>query len=52
MHEETFFELAGELAMKVEFIVDDGLAEQLLQTVRTQCPGVFYVRHEVQAGVA
>ena len=52
MHEETFFELAGELAMKVEFILDDKLTEQLLQMVRTQSPGVFYVRHEVQSGVA
>lgn len=51
MHEETFFELAGELAMKVEFILDDRLTEQLLQTVRMQNPGLFYVRHEVQSGI-
>src|SRR3989338_982364 len=30
LHEETFFELAGELAVKVEFIVEESLAEKLL----------------------
>lgn len=52
MHEETFFELAGELAMKVEFILDDGLAEQLLGKVRAQSMNVFYVKQAVQSGVA
>ena len=37
MHEETFFELAGELAAKVGFrILEDALAEQLLEKVRPQ----------------
>lgn len=51
LHEETFFELAGELAVKVEFILEDQLAEQVLQRVRAQHLNVFYVREEVQAGV-
>ncbi|MEO8332572.1 MAG: DUF190 domain-containing protein [Gallionella sp.] len=51
MHEETFFELAGELAMKVEFILDDALAEQLLGRVRAQNMKVFYVQQQVQSGV-
>lgn len=51
LHEETFFELAGELAVKVEFILDDLLAEQLLSRVRAQGLEVFYVRHPVQAGI-
>jgi len=51
MHEETFFELAGELAMKVEFILDDALAEQLLGKVREQNMKVFYVKQPVQSGV-
>ena len=51
MHEETFFELAGELAMKVEFILDDALAEQLLGKVRAQSMNVFYVKQSVQSGV-
>ena len=51
LHEETFFELAGELAVKVEFIVDDKLAEQMLQRVRTLNLNIFYVRHPVQSGI-
>ena len=50
MHEETFFELAGELAVKVEFIIDDALAEQLLERVRSQSMKLFYVKQQVQVG--
>jgi PII-like signaling protein len=50
LHEDTFFELAGELAVKVEFILDDKLAEQIMERVRVQSLKVFYVRHKVQAG--
>lgn len=50
MHEETFFELAGELAVKVEFILDDQLAEQLLDRLRAQKLNVFYVRFSAQTG--
>ena len=50
MHEETFFELAGELAVKVEFIIDDALAEQLLERVRSQGIALFHVKQVVQAG--
>ena len=51
LHEETFFELAGELAVKVEFILDDALAGQMLERVRAQNMNVFYVRQEVQSGI-
>lgn len=51
MHEETFFELAGELSVKVEFILDDTLADKLVEKVRGQNMNVFYVRHAVQSGV-
>jgi PII-like signaling protein len=50
MHEETFFELAGELAVKVEFIIDDVLAEQLLERVRNQNMKLFYFKQLVQTG--
>lgn len=50
MHEDTFFELAGELAVKVEFILDDALAEKLLQIVRAQNMKLFYVKQTVEAG--
>jgi len=52
LREDTFFELAGELAVKVEFILDDKLAEQMLQRVRVQNLNVFYERHKVQSGIA
>jgi PII-like signaling protein len=51
MHDEVFFELAGELAVKVEFILDDALAEQMMQRVRVQGMKVFYVRQTVQSGI-
>lgn len=50
MHEETFFELAGELAVKVEFVIDDALAGQLLEKIRSQSMKIFYVKQPVQAG--
>lgn len=52
MHEDTFFELAGELAVKVEFILDDALADQLLERVRHLNMNVYYLRQRVEAGVA
>jgi len=51
LREETFFELAGELAVKVEFILDDNLAEQIMKRVRTQNLDVFYVRYKVESGI-
>lgn len=51
LHDEKFFELAGELAVKVEFILDDKLAEQLLQRVKAQNLEVFYTRHTVESGI-
>ncbi len=50
MHEETFFELAGELAVKVEFIIDDALAAKLLGKIRGQSMKIFYVQQPVQVG--
>ncbi len=51
LNEDTFFELAGELAVKVEFILDELLTEQLIQRVKAQYKEVFYVRYPVQAGI-
>ncbi len=51
LHEETFFELAGELAVKVEFILDDKLAEQIMQRLRAQNLNIFFVRYQVQSGI-
>lgn len=48
LHEETFFELAGELAVKVEFILDDDLAEKLLDTLHTEDLKILYTQLQVE----
>lgn len=52
LHEETFFELAGELPVLVEFVMDSGLAEKMLETVRAQRLNLFYLRYLAETGVA
>lgn len=51
LHEDTFFELAGELAVKVEFVLDDALASHFLQRLQEQNLKVLYVRCQVQSGI-
>jgi len=51
LHEETFFELAGEMAVKVEFIVDEQYTEKFLDMLHAENQKIFYVRYTVQAGV-
>jgi len=36
--------------VKVEFILDDEIAEQLMQRVRAKSLDVFYVRSAVESG--
>lgn len=52
MHEETFFELAGELPVQVEFILQASQADALLDAVRTAKLNLFYVRYAVESGAA
>lgn len=51
MHEETFFELAGELPVQVEFVLDASLADKLLDDLREYKLNLFFVRYEVESGV-
>jgi PII-like signaling protein len=51
MHQDTFFELAGELAVKVEFILDDALADQLLEKIRSHNMNMYYLKQKAEAGV-
>src|SRR5512139_3582657 len=51
LHEETFFELAGEMAVQVEFVLREDQAERLLQALRPQRLNLFYVRSVVETGV-
>lgn len=50
IHEDTFFELAGELAVKVEFVLDDVQAEQLIEKIRPLKMDVYYLKQQVEAG--
>lgn len=44
LHEQHFFELAGELAVEVEFMVNDEEAGKLLDLLRAERIRVFYAR--------
>lgn len=50
LHEESFFELAGELPVQVEFVLEDALADKFLATLRPHKLNLFYVRHAVESG--
>lgn len=51
LHEESFFELAGELPVQVEFILSAELADKLLTALRAHKLSLFYVRYAVESGV-
>lgn len=51
LHEDTFFELAGELTVKVEFVADDELVERFLAALHTQQLDIFYLRSSVHSGL-
>jgi uncharacterized protein len=51
LHEETFFELAGDLPVEIEFVVDDAQAEALMALLRAANLSLYYVRMTVEAGV-
>ena len=52
MHEDTFFELAGELAVKVEFVLDDVLADRLIEKIRRLNMDVYYLKQTAEDGIA
>lgn len=51
LQEERFFELAGELAVEVEFVVSEAEANQLLQLLQQEALRVFYARIPARFGV-
>lgn len=51
LHESRFFELAGELAIEVEFVVNQEEAERLLALLRNENMRLFYARIPAQFGV-
>jgi len=48
LHEETFFELAGELAAKVEFVVDEDHVEKLLDDLHAAHLNIMYTRQQIE----
>lgn len=51
LHEAKFFELAGDLTVVTEFIVSDGEADKLIETVRGAKLHAFYARVAVEFNV-
>lgn len=51
LHEDHFFELAGDLPVEVVFFVSDTEADRLLELVRAEGVSLFYVRMPVEFGV-
>ncbi|HEX7111067.1 MAG TPA: DUF190 domain-containing protein [Mizugakiibacter sp.] len=51
LHEEHFFELAGDLPVKVEFILPEPQAERLIEIVRASGAALVYARSPTSYGV-
>jgi PII-like signaling protein len=51
LHERHFFELAGTLAVKVEFIVSETEAEKLLEVVAKTQRAIFYTIAPARFGI-
>lgn len=51
LHEDHFFELAGDLPVEVVFMVSAEEAERLLEMIRNEGLTLFYVRMPAEYGV-
>jgi PII-like signaling protein len=51
LHEESFFELAGDVPVEVEFVVDAAQADVLLRELQAENARLFYIRMPVTTGV-
>ncbi|MBS0326410.1 MAG: DUF190 domain-containing protein [Proteobacteria bacterium] len=51
LHEEHFFELAGDLTVEVDFAVTEDEADRLLEKIRAEGIRIFYLRVPVEVGV-
>lgn len=52
LHEEAFFELAGELPVEIEFLVSEGQAERLLELLKSENLRLFYAKLPAEYGVS
>lgn len=51
LHEEHFFELAGDLTVEVVFAVADKEADRLLDLIRRENIPLFYIRMPIEYGM-
>jgi len=51
LHEQHFFELAGDLTVEVEFLLSDAQAEMLLDVLRREGVQIFYARVPAEFGL-
>jgi PII-like signaling protein len=51
MHEEHFFELAGDLPVMVEFFADESTASEFLERLKQEKISIFYIRLPSQGGI-
>jgi uncharacterized protein len=51
LHEQHFFELAGDLTVEVEFLLSDEQADMLLDVLRREEVRVFYARAPADFGM-
>lgn len=51
LHEQHFFELAGEMTILVEFIVDDSDAKKLLDIVHQDGAPLFWAKFPAEFGI-
>lgn len=51
LHEEHFFELAGDLPMTVEFFAEEAAVAKLLLLLQAEKISLFYIKLPVEGGV-
>lgn len=51
LHEQHFWELAGDLAIEVEFVLTEELADRFLEDLRHENVSVVYARMPAEFGV-
>jgi PII-like signaling protein len=51
LHEEHFFELAGDLTVEIDFAVSDAEADQLIALIKRENIRLFYARIPVEFGM-
>lgn len=51
LHEQTFFELAGDMPLELEFILSEAEADTLIMLVQKEGLKLFYVKSAAEFGV-